>query len=72
MDAQKLQTLLDAKYAGEELAAGDECLYLYLPRDAAKKVLNTNFLEKKLDITATMWKLSVVKHLAERERNEWI
>ena len=38
---------------------------MYLPRDAAKKKLNTNYLERKLGIVATMRKLSVVEHLEE-------
>lgn len=53
---------------GEEFAVGAECFYLYLPRDAAKKRLNTNYLERRLGITATMRKLSVVTRLAELGR----
>lgn len=42
-----------------------ECCYLYLPRDARKKRLNTNYLEKKFGIRMTMRKLSVVNRLSK-------
>ncbi len=38
---------------------------MYLPRDAAKKRLNNNYLEKQLQTTTTMRKLSVISHLYE-------
>lgn len=59
----KLVPLLHMDLDGEELRAGSGCLYMYLPRDAKKKRLNTNYLEKQLGITATMRKLSVISHL---------
>ena len=65
IDEGKLKILLDADYGDEMLRRGSECLYMYLPRDAVKKRLNTNYLEKRLGITATMRKLSVVSHLCE-------
>ena len=49
----------------EEFYGGQECCYLYLPRDARKKRLNTNYLEKKFGIRMTMRKLSVVNRLAK-------
>ena len=62
-DAEPLNRLLGTEFQGELLRAGSECLYLYLPRDAAQKRLNTNYLERQLGITATMRKLSVTAHL---------
>ncbi len=62
---EKIAELLNRDFGDEELYAGSHCLYMYLPRDAKKKTLNTNFLEKKLGIVATMRKLSVVTHLSE-------
>lgn len=62
---EKIAELLNQDFGDEELYAGSQCLYMYLPRDAKKKKLNTNFLEKKLGIVATMRKLSVVTHLSE-------
>lgn len=65
----RLNKLLCMDFGGELLRAGTECLYLYLPRDAKPKRLNTNYLEKQLGITATMRKLSVVAHLCEMGRS---
>lgn len=66
----KLVPLLSTTFDGEELRAGTECLYLYLPREAKKKRLNTNYLEKQLGITATMRKLSVISHLCEMSNDQ--
>lgn len=63
IDQIKLCTLRDTAFNGEEFQIGTECLYMYLPRCAEKKVLSTNFLEKQLGITTTMRKLSVITHL---------
>ncbi|WP_424555132.1 DUF1697 domain-containing protein [Streptococcus agalactiae] len=66
IDEGKLSYLLTRDFGEEILKAGTECLYMYLPREAEKKRLNTNFLEKQLGIRATMRKLSVISHLSER------
>lgn len=65
MNAEKLNELLYQDFGDEKLCQRSQCLYLYLPRDAQKKKLNTNFLEKRLGMTATMRKLSVVSRLSE-------
>lgn len=36
---------------------------MYLPRDANKKRLNNNYIERQMGITATTRKLSVAKRL---------
>ena len=61
----KLADLLETDFGDEILRAGSECLYLYLPREAKKKRLNTNYLEKQLHITATMRKLRSVSRLSQ-------
>lgn len=65
ISSSEIAELLEQDFGEEELYAGSQCLYMYLPREAKKKKLNTNFLEKKLGIVATMRKLSVTKHLSE-------
>ncbi|HEL1557378.1 TPA: DUF1697 domain-containing protein [Streptococcus suis] len=65
INGEKLNKLLHQDFGDEELRLGSQCLYMYLPRDARKKKLNTNYLEKQLDITATMRKLSVISRLSE-------
>ncbi|MGT2923789.1 DUF1697 domain-containing protein [Streptococcus caviae] len=64
LDTEILKSLSQTDFGDEEFYIGNECLYLYLPRDARKKRLNTNFLEKRLGIRATMRKISVVKKLS--------
>lgn len=61
----ELEQLLKQDFGDEELYLGTACLYMYLPKDAQKKKLNTNFLEKRLGITATMRKWTVVSRLRE-------
>ncbi len=63
MDTKKLISVLEMDFFAEELKQGNHCLYMYLPKDASKKKLNTNFLERKLGITGTMRKINVVQHL---------
>lgn len=60
-----LDRLLREDFGAEQLVQGHECLYLYLPRDAKKKRLYTNFLEKRLGSIMTARKLSVVERLME-------
>lgn len=65
ISSSKIAELLAQDFGDEELYAGSQCLYMYLPREAKKKKLNTNFLEKQLGITATMRKLGVVLRLSQ-------
>ena len=60
-----LTELSRENFGDEEFYGGHECCYLYLPRDARKKRLNTNYLEKKFGIRMTMRKLSVVNRLSK-------
>ena len=60
-----LKKLENKDFGDEKFIIGSECLYMYLPRDASPKRLNTNYLEKQLSITMTMRKLNVVEHLVE-------
>ena len=54
---------LKADYSEEEICIGDYCLYLYLPRTAKQKKLNTIYLEKLFGVDLTMRKLNVVEKL---------
>lgn len=69
ISSSKIAELLDQDFGDEELHRGSQCLYMYLPREAKKKKLNTNFLEKKLGIIATTRKLSVVNRLFELSKD---
>lgn len=61
----ELDNLLMVDFGAEILKAGSECLYLYLPREAKKKRLNTNYLEKQLRIIATMRKRRSILRLSQ-------
>lgn len=65
LDQEILNELLEMDFGAEILKAGSECLYLYLPREAKKKRLNTNYLEKQLHITATMRKRRSILRLSQ-------
>lgn len=65
IDTDKLEIIKSRNFGLEKFAVGSECLYLYLPRDAKPKRLNTNYIEKQLSLTMTMRKLNVINHLVE-------
>lgn len=67
IDNQKLTTIVKTDFGDELFAVGNECLYMYLPREATKKVLNNTYLERKLGIISTMRKVNVVKQLIQME-----
>lgn len=66
IDENKLKKVQMIKFDGEIFKISKECFYMYLPRDAQKKKLNNNFLEKQVDIIATTRKLNVVQHLCDK------
>lgn len=70
IEETKLAALEDVRLEGEVFKRGTSCLYMYLPRNAVKKTLNTNYLERKLGITATMRKLNVIEHLTFIAQND--
>ena len=57
---------LESDYGEEEICIGKHCLYLYLPRTAKRKKLNTNYLEKLFGVDLTMRKLNVVEKLLSK------
>ena len=57
---------LKIDYGEEEICVGNHCLYLYLPRTAKQKKLNTNYLEKLFNVDLTMQKLNVVEKLLSK------
>lgn len=61
----KLTPLLQEDFGDEIIKQGSECLYLYLLREAKKKRLYTNYLEKRLNCAMTARKLSVIHRLLE-------
>lgn len=68
LEDEKIKAVTEMEFGSELFEIGESCFYMYLPRDAEKKKLNTNFLEKKLGITATMRKINVVQKLYDIAR----
>ncbi|VUW98599.1 Uncharacterised protein [Streptococcus constellatus] len=66
LSTERLKEVAEVSFTDEIFVTGETCLYMYLPKDARKKKLNNNFLEKKLGIVATTRKLSVIKELTNR------
>lgn len=63
VDPARIAAVQRTDFGDKRFAAGAECLYLYLPRDAQHKRLFTGYLEVRLGITATTRKLRVVERL---------
>ncbi|MGT2845797.1 DUF1697 domain-containing protein [Streptococcus massiliensis] len=68
-DSAKVAELEKMDFGDEKYITGSTCLYMYLPREAKKKKLNNNFLEKKLSRVSTMRKLGVIEELDKRMIN---
>ncbi|MGL4740359.1 MAG: DUF1697 domain-containing protein [Sarcina sp.] len=64
LDAFKIKKIKETIFDGEVFCVGSECFYMYLPRDANKKRLNNNYIEKVLMVRATTRKLSVINKLS--------
>ncbi|WP_283610483.1 DUF1697 domain-containing protein [Faecalispora anaeroviscerum] len=65
VDAAKVKTIEETDFGYEKFIRGSECFYLYLPQGVARRVLYSGYLEKRLGITTTTRKLSVVTRLCE-------
>src|SRR3712207_7736846 len=47
MNEDELKKLKNKDFGDEKFIIGSECLYMYLPKSASSKRLNTNYLEKQ-------------------------
>ncbi len=65
MDERKVRQIEETDFECEKLIRGRACFYLYLPRGVARRVLYSGYHEKRLGITTTTRKLSVVTRLCE-------
>jgi len=65
LDDEKVRAVEKTDFGCEKFIGGRECFYLYLPLGVRNSVLYSGCLEKRLGITATTRKLSVVTHLCE-------
>lgn len=64
-DTAKVTALLAQDYGDEALSIRSDTAYLYIPGSAARSVLSTNFLEKKLGVSATSRNLNTMRKMVE-------
>lgn len=63
--AEKVRELLDQDFGEEKLAIVGDAAYLYIPGTYGGGKLSNNFLEKKLNIAATMRNYNTLRKLVE-------
>lgn len=63
--AEKVKELLAQDFGEEKLAIVGDAAYLYIPGTYARGKLSNNFLEKKLNISATMRNYNTLRKLVE-------
>lgn len=68
IDIEKIKKLKETVFEDEIFYEGNSCFYMYLPREAKKKKLNNNYLERQMKMVMTTRKLSVVKKLYDMTR----
>ena len=66
--AKKLKELLANDYSPEKLVITKNAAYLYIPGDYGRGILSGGFLEKKLDIPATMRNFNTTSKLIEMSK----
>ena len=69
IDSAKLKEIEDTDFGEEKFVSTNECLYMYLPKNSGRNKLYTNYLEKKLGISATTRKLNVISKLVDIAEN---
>lgn len=63
INADEIRKIEETDFGCEKFVRGKACFYLYLPSGVKSRVLYSGYLEKRLGITATTRKLSVVTRL---------
>jgi len=66
--AARVKELLQDDYTPEEVVIKNMHAYLYIPGSAARSKLNTNFLERKLKVSATARNNNTMTKLVEMSR----
>lgn len=66
IDAELLEKLRQQDHGREVFRLKDNVLYFYLPEGMAKSIMNNNYFEKKLKITATGRNLNTVRKMIEK------
>lgn len=68
-DAEKVKELLSQDFKDEKLVITKDAAYMHIPGTYGRGKLSSNFLEKKLTVSATMRNFNTMSKLVEMNRN---
>ena len=63
--AEKVKELLTQNFGDEKLAIAGDAAYMYIPGTYGRRILSSNFLEKMLNVSATMRSFNTLTKLVE-------
>jgi uncharacterized protein (DUF1697 family) len=66
---EKVEELLAEDFGAEKLVITEDAAYMYIPGTYGRGKLSSNFLEKKLDVAATMRNFNTMNKLVEISNN---
>ena len=66
--AEKVKELLTQDFADEKLAIAGDAAYMYIPGTYGRRKLSSNFLEKMLNVSATMRSFNTLSKLVEMSK----
>ena len=69
-EAETIEELLTQDFGDEKLALAGDAAYLYIPGAYGRGKLSNNFLEKKLNVSATMRNFNTLRKLVEISKDE--
>ena len=65
-----IEKLQEEDFGDCQLKFGEDAAYMYIPGDASRSKLSNNFLEKKLDVSATMRNFNTMSRLIKMSHND--
>lgn len=68
--SHKIEKLQEEDFGDCQLKFGEDAAYMYIPGDASRSKLSNNFLEKKIDVSATMRNFNTMSRLIKMSHND--
>lgn len=68
--AEKVEALLAQDFGEEQLAIVGDAAYMYIPGTYARGKLSNNYLEKKLNVSATMRNFNTLSKMVEIDKRD--
>ncbi len=68
--SHKIERLQEEDFGDCQLKFGKNAAYMYIPGDASRSKLSNNFIEKKLDVSATMRNFNTMIKLIKMSHND--